>query len=89
MTEEEQKALERQAAKDFPAMDKAFNEVRDGLVKAMLATGLGKADERERIYLAIQNLENVKAVVGRYMASGATEISAYIKELAEAEEPKV
>lgn len=88
MTEEEQKALERQAAKDFPVMDKAFTEVRDGLVEAMFATGLGKADERERIYRAVQTLDAVKAVVGRYMASGATEIAAYIKELAEAEEEK-
>lgn len=86
MTEDEQKALERSAQREYPAMDKAFGEVRAGLVEAMFATGLGKADERERIYRAVQTLDAVKAVVGRYMASGSTEIAAYIKELAE-EEP--
>lgn len=87
MTEEEQKALERSAQREYPAMDKAFGEVRAGLVEAMFATGLGKADERERLYRAVVTLDAVKGVVGRYMASGATEIAAYIKDLEAEDKP--
>lgn len=87
MSDEEAKAQERQAVKEFPAMERAFSEVRERLIISLLATGLGKADERERLYLTIQNLDAVKLIMERYLSAGSIDIAAHLKELAEGEKP--
>lgn len=51
------------AAREFEELSAAFDKVRADLLESIANTKLGEQDARERIYLAVQTMDAVKAAL--------------------------
>lgn len=67
-------------AVELDETENAFSDVRAALVERLLASPLQAADERERLYLAVQVLDSVRAHMKAVVAghTGSQAIDAFV-----------
>lgn len=72
-TDEEYREAARadQAAMELRETERAFEEVRKGLFEVIATSALGETNLRERCFMAVQSLDQVKAILLQVASSKA------------------
>lgn len=53
----------QRAAREFAEVEAAFDAVREAAVKRLFDTKISEGEQRERLYLAVQNLDAVRKAI--------------------------
>ncbi len=64
------------AAREYAETERAFASLREAMVKRLFDTPLAAAEERERLYHAVQTLDAVRMAVRQVIDSGRIEAAA-------------